>query len=64
MSLLAAFFVYEVSGEVMAKFCQKTVFYREEGSARNADSVTSRVSDYRNSQITNRLEPFDGPAES
>jgi hypothetical protein len=36
---LVIFFIYEVSGEVMAKFRQKTVLYRKVWSARIADSV-------------------------
>jgi hypothetical protein len=55
------FFIYEDSGEVMAKFHQKPILYRKVRSARNADSATGRISDCRNSQ--NRLEPFDGPSE-
>jgi hypothetical protein len=32
--------------------------------SRNSDPATGRVSDSCNSQIVNRLEPFDGPSES
>jgi hypothetical protein len=57
-------FVYKVSGEVMAKFCQKLDSYRKVQYAQKyADSATSRVSDYRNSQIANCLELFNGPSE-
>jgi hypothetical protein len=37
----------------MVKFHQKPDLYRKVQSARNADSATGRVSDYRNSQIAN-----------
>jgi hypothetical protein len=63
LSSSVTFFVYKVSGDVMAKFHQKTVLYRKVWSTRNADSATGRVSDCRNSQITNRFDPFDGPLE-
>jgi hypothetical protein len=61
---MSSFFVYEVSGVVMAKSCQKLDLYRKVQSARNADSATGRVSDCRNSQIANHLEPFSRPSES
>jgi hypothetical protein len=46
-------------GEISPKTC-----LLQKGTVRNADSATSRVSDCRNSQIINHLEPFDGPSES
>jgi hypothetical protein len=49
--------------EVMAKFHQKPILYRKVWSARNAASANNRVSNCRNSQIANRLEPFNGPWE-
>jgi hypothetical protein len=64
LSSSATFFIYEVSEEVMAKFCQKPILHRKVWSARNADSTTGRVSNCRGSQITHRVEPFDGPSES
>jgi hypothetical protein len=48
MSSLATFFIYKVSGEIMAKFHKKPDLYRKVQSARNADSATGRVSDGRN----------------
>jgi hypothetical protein len=64
LSSLATFFVYEVSGEVMVKFRQKSILYRKVWSIRNAVSTTGRVSNYCNSQIANRLDPFNGQLES
>jgi hypothetical protein len=48
----------------MVKFHQEPVLYRKVGSARNIISASGRVSDCRNMQITNQLEPFIGPSES
>jgi hypothetical protein len=58
------FFIYEVFGEVMVKFHQELVLYRNVRSVRNAVLATDRVSNCRNSQIANRFEPLDGPSES
>jgi hypothetical protein len=64
LSSLATFFVCEVSGEVMVKFCQESILYRKVWSARNVISASGRVSNRRNSQIANQLEPFNGPSEN
>jgi hypothetical protein len=64
MSSLETPFVYEVSGEVMAKFHQKPVLYRKVSSAINIDAATGQVSDCRNSQTANRLMSSNGSSES
>jgi hypothetical protein len=64
LSSLATSFIYEVSGEVMVKFCQQPILYRKVWSARIIGSTSDLVSDCRNSQTTNRLEPSSGPSES
>jgi hypothetical protein len=46
-------------GEILPKTC----FIQEGMTARNIDSATDRVSDCRNSQTANRLEPSNGPSE-
>jgi hypothetical protein len=47
----------------MVKFHEEPVLYRKVGSARSAISVTDRVFDCHNSQITSQLMPFIRPSE-
>jgi hypothetical protein len=57
------FFVYEVSGEVMAKFCQK-LFYA--GRHDLLEMLIQRLVEFPTAvtQIKNWVEPFAGPSES
>jgi hypothetical protein len=48
----------------MAKFCQNLIPAGRPSLSRNSEPATGRVSDIRNSEINNGLEPFDGPMES
>jgi hypothetical protein len=46
------------------KISEKPILYRKVWSARNIDSATGRVSNYRTSQTANHLEPSNGLSET
>jgi hypothetical protein len=57
-------FLCEVSGKVMAKFRKNEFYTGSYDLPENVVSSSGRFSDCHNSQIANRLEPFNGPSES